>query len=338
MNAAVARLPYDPTTEVPAEEAAMWAIRAIARNVQRAGTLTAGGVVADCADWQLVDDSVDPADLRRVFADLAGSIAGAIGDDPTVVAEYVVDDVHAAIGADDGPSLQERWAPNERVAVMHPFSNRCQGVGTVVGYRDGYVDTGGPESGPGPVVEAELVVVLLDATGGGRYPKIVTATPDLLDTVCPHDTPGHVGCGRCDDEADAQRAAARDDGRYGVTNAATAGYAYRTDDRAAADRCADAIRGTVIDTQADDVTDGARAIAQGQPGDVVDDGPDYGEHNPGIVLDDDDDETGCPGHDALERDPHAGIGETYYCDGSCQAPTWPQRAAAQDDPRGEGDR
>lgn len=28
----------------------------------------------------------------------------------------------------------------------------------------------------------------------------------------------------------------------------------------------------------------------------------------------------CPGHPADELDPHASIGETAYCDGSCQEP------------------
>ena len=52
--------------------------------------------------------------------------------------------------------------PFDRVQVMHPHNYTLRASGFVVGFIDGWYDFGGPESGPGPVEEAQLVVVRCD--------------------------------------------------------------------------------------------------------------------------------------------------------------------------------
>ena len=48
------------------------------------------------------------------------------------------------------------------VIVTHAFSRKRLAGGVIVGYEDGWLDTGTPESGPGPVVEGTLIVVACD--------------------------------------------------------------------------------------------------------------------------------------------------------------------------------
>ena len=62
----------------------------------------------------------------------------------------------------DGPSMEDLFPEGSRVTVLHPFSPKRLAAGTVVGFEDGLIDTGGPESGPGPVIEATLMVVECD--------------------------------------------------------------------------------------------------------------------------------------------------------------------------------
>jgi hypothetical protein len=62
----------------------------------------------------------------------------------------------------DGPSLSEQFPVGERMLVRHHLSGRVLTSGWVVGYTAGLVDLGGPESGPGPVEECDLIVVRCD--------------------------------------------------------------------------------------------------------------------------------------------------------------------------------
>lgn len=63
---------------------------------------------------------------------------------------------------DDGPAMSELFPVGERVIIHHPFSGREQARGWIVGFTEGLVDMGGPESGPGPVEEADLIIVRCD--------------------------------------------------------------------------------------------------------------------------------------------------------------------------------
>lgn len=62
----------------------------------------------------------------------------------------------------DEPMLEDLFPEGERVIVTHSFSSKRLATGIVVGYEDGLIDTGSPESGPGPVIEATLIVVACD--------------------------------------------------------------------------------------------------------------------------------------------------------------------------------
>jgi hypothetical protein len=63
---------------------------------------------------------------------------------------------------DDGPSQEAMFPEGGRVIVTYPFSAKRLAAGEVVGYEEGWVDTGSPESGPGPLEEATLIVVRCD--------------------------------------------------------------------------------------------------------------------------------------------------------------------------------
>jgi hypothetical protein len=63
----------------------------------------------------------------------------------------------------DGPTLEDLFPEGDRVIVTHSFSSTKRlATGIVVGYEDGLVDTGTPESGPGPLAEETLIVVACD--------------------------------------------------------------------------------------------------------------------------------------------------------------------------------
>lgn len=61
-----------------------------------------------------------------------------------------------------GPTLDEMFPPGSRVVVRYQFSTRTIATGTVIGQEEGWIDTGSPESGPGPVVETTLLVIETD--------------------------------------------------------------------------------------------------------------------------------------------------------------------------------
>jgi hypothetical protein len=63
----------------------------------------------------------------------------------------------------DEPTLEEMFPEDERVIVTYPFSRKRLATGTIIGYEEGLIDTGSPESGPGPVVESDLIVVACDS-------------------------------------------------------------------------------------------------------------------------------------------------------------------------------
>lgn len=63
---------------------------------------------------------------------------------------------------DDAPPIEAMFPEGEQVAITHSFSTKRLATGIVVGYEEGVIDTGGPESGPGPLVEATLIVVACD--------------------------------------------------------------------------------------------------------------------------------------------------------------------------------
>lgn len=63
---------------------------------------------------------------------------------------------------DDGPALEDLFPEGGRVIITHSFSTKRLATGTIVGYTEGLVDHGSPESGPGPVEMETLVIVACD--------------------------------------------------------------------------------------------------------------------------------------------------------------------------------
>lgn len=55
--------------------------------------------------------------------------------------------------------IRDMYKIGEKVRVLHPFNNKLRFVGIVCGYSEGIVDTGSPESGPGPLEERDLLLV-----------------------------------------------------------------------------------------------------------------------------------------------------------------------------------
>lgn len=69
---------------------------------------------------------------------------------------------HPDLDHGDERELVDYFPIGSRVIVDHPHSAREIARGVVEGVTEGLYDTGGPESGPGPLEECELLLVRCD--------------------------------------------------------------------------------------------------------------------------------------------------------------------------------